>query len=362
MRIAHVVTFASVDGAFGGPLAVASAQCRELAKRGHEVHLVAGWDGRLDLNIPGVSVHPIAAHKLGNGMSTLIAPRLSSTLLSLNADLTHIHLGRDLVTAPVALALLGAGRPYVAQTHGMVASDRRLKSVAFDLFFTRRILRGAKRVLVLGDNERAQILAVDRSLDNLGHLSNGIGSAQAINDGSARTRVVFLARLHPRKGVMAFAEAALILQGAGVAAEFAVYGPDEGDLGRLSRFIEEHPDASITYEGSVAPGGSLDVLRSSGVYVLPSRGEVFPMTVLESLSVGTPVVMGEDSEVSSVLEERGAVRLTDGSAASIAWELRSLIEDERVWRGMSSAGLAAVDDLLSSEAVVNRLISMYEEM
>ncbi|WP_240167380.1 hypothetical protein [Streptomyces noursei] len=45
MRITHVVTLVSRDGAYGGPVSVATGQLGELAARGHEVELVALWRG-----------------------------------------------------------------------------------------------------------------------------------------------------------------------------------------------------------------------------------------------------------------------------------------------------------------------------
>lgn len=55
---------------------------------------------------------------------------------------------------------------------------------------------------------------------------------------------------------------------------------------------------------------------AAGVFVLPSKGEVFPLTVLEALAAGTPVMMSSESALS--LPDSGAalvkVRWDDVSA------------------------------------------------
>ena len=104
MRIAHIVTYVSEDGAYGGPIAVARAQTAELARRGHDVKLLAGWDGRARLSIPGVDVRLFPVRRVAPGFSGLVAPGLQRHLrMALaNYDALHVHLARDLVTLPAA--------------------------------------------------------------------------------------------------------------------------------------------------------------------------------------------------------------------------------------------------------------------
>src|SRR6478735_802081 len=104
MRIAHVVTYVSADGAFGGPVAVAIAQAEELARRGNDVHFLAGWDGVATLQIPGVDVRLFATKHRAPGLSGLSAPGLRRFLGRHrdSFDVVHVHLGRDLVTLPAA--------------------------------------------------------------------------------------------------------------------------------------------------------------------------------------------------------------------------------------------------------------------
>jgi len=63
MRILHVVTLVSVNGAYGGPVAVAVGQTQALAELGHDVTLLAGWDGRATLSIPNVDVQLFRARQ-----------------------------------------------------------------------------------------------------------------------------------------------------------------------------------------------------------------------------------------------------------------------------------------------------------
>lgn len=324
MRIAHVLTYISADGAFGGPLAVMSEQTRELARRGHHVEVFAGWDGEARFAPEGVTVHLFPARQVvpGAGFSGLVAPGLRRALLRRRGefDVVHVHLARDLITLPVAHALRGAagGPRLFLQPHGMVKPDGRVRARIFDRW-VRPVLRGATGTFALTDTDAGRLRAVEPRV-RIVDLPNGVSLPSPIaRDASARPEVLFLARLQPRKRVLLFAEAAHRLLAAGVDADFVVVGPDEGDLAELQRRIAawEHGQR-IRYEGAVPPGAGRDRMARADVYVLPSFSEPFPMSVLEALSVGTPTVISETCHIADRLVDAVATFPERGAAAGAA--------------------------------------------
>ncbi|WP_147359905.1 glycosyltransferase [Clavibacter lycopersici] len=362
LRIAHVLPYVSADGAFGGPVAVAVEQCRELARQGHRVVLVAGWDGEVDLAVDSVDVRLFRTHALpGLGFSGLVSPAMVAGLRRhvREFDVVHIHLGRHLLALAAAEACRRAGVPYVLQTHGMVTDDSRAKSRILDAVAVRRVLAGARAVLALTDAEEEALDVVSRGDARVVRIRNGVApvSVTRHREPDAVPEVLFLARLHPRKRVLAFAEMAALLHERGVRARFAVVGPDEGDLPALTAFIAAHPGLPLVHEGSIAPGASTERLAAADVYVLPSVREVFPMTVLEAMAVGTPVVLTEDCGIAEELRAAGAALVTDGSARALATAVERLLTSptirDEIRRGMRSSlagafGIAAVADELTA--------------
>ncbi|WP_344792736.1 glycosyltransferase [Gryllotalpicola daejeonensis] len=366
MRIAHVVTYVSEDGAFGGPVAVAVAQTAELARRGHQVELLAGWDGKAQLAVPGVAVRlfPVSALPVG-GFSGLRAPELARRLLPRagSLDAVHLHLARDLITLPLAARLARSGRPFIVQPHGMVMPDARPKTRLFDAVWTKRTLRAASTAFALTDREEAGLAAVGGDGVRVERIANGIDArptADAARD-AAHPEVLFLARLHPRKRVMAFARAAALLAERGSPARFTVVGPDEGDLAELQRFIAEHPAVPLRYEGAISQGAARGRIAQASVYVLPSFGEVFPMTVLEALSAGTPVVLTSDCGIADELAQRGAGHVTDGSPGELADAVSALLSDASAWSAAVAAGSASITEVFGIGAVADRLEAAYAD-
>lgn len=328
------------------------------------MELIAGWDGLASLNLRGVDVKLFRSRQVvPAGFSGLAAPSLLRYLMSRahDFDVVHVHMARDLITLPGAARLLGIVPRLVIQTHGMIMPDPRLKARLLDWIATRRVLRAASVLLALTQVEANGLREVARVPVEVSRIPNGVHLPERTKANiGLRPQVLFLARLHPRKRVMAFAEMALILTREGRVETFHVVGPDEGDLQALQEFIAKHNlSTQLFYEGSIESGASLDRLREASVFVLPSVGEVFPMAVLEALSVGTPVVITEDCGLADDLKKWGAGQVTDGTPRSLAEATRMLLTHPDIHKKQATSGVQAVRTELSIEAVVDQLESLY---
>lgn len=362
MRIVHVVTYVSEDGAFGGPIAVAVAQLEELARRGHEVELLAGWDGKATLAVVGVKVSLFKVKRVRKaGFSGLVAPGLARAARARARDgaIIHVHLARDLVTLPAALAVLTYTKPAL-QTHGMVMPDARMAAKLLDRFFTSRVLRRARRVLVLTESEANGIKEISTGSSAVELIANGLRAPEVSSHSRRANEVLFLARLHPRKGVLAFGEMCKILVQRGVAVRCVVVGPDEGDLPKLRAFVSANSlDEHLIYEGVLPTGQAINRLSKAGVYVLPSTGEVFPMTVLEALAAGTPVVTTNDSGLAPHLVALGAAEVTGGNPEELADAVSRILTDRSLRDRLILNGRLGLTTTFSIEAVVRRLERVY---
>jgi len=365
VKIAHVVTYISADGAFGGPVAVAASQAEQLAREGHEVEIIAGWDGVAAFEVPGVKITLHKVRRVAPGFSGLVAPRLQRQLRTERYDCVHVHLARDLITTPAALNLTRSGRAFVLQPHGMVMPDRRPQSRIFDWYATRKILQRANAIFTLTAVESVGVIAVSGSEKVRPiQIANGIrssdNSTSPIRDVDY-PEVIFLARLHPRKQVMAFAKMAALLISRGSNATFHVVGPDEGDLPELKRYISVRGlSGKIQYEGAIPAGAGAARIARGSVFVLPSTGEVFPMTVLEAMSVGTPVVISEDCGISPELRRRHAALVVDPSPEALADAVELLLTDTASRDVVLRNAEIAVADWLNVEAISAILVRGYQ--
>ena len=366
MRIAHVVTLVSADGAFGGPLSVAVGQIAELAGRGHRMTLYAGWDGVGTVDLPpsvDVRLHKVRALVPGGSLAGVVALGLPFELDARSEahDVVHIHQGRDLLSVSAGWMANARSLPYLVQTHGMIGPDERNRAKIMDALAVRSVLGGAAAVLSLNEQEDAALGAVVSGLA-LTRLRNGIAEAPPFPrpEPGGRPEVLFLARLDRRKRVLAFALLAVDLLDRGVDADFVVVGPDEGDLAELLAFVESKGRSDrIRYEGPIEPSRVRERMSRADLYVLPAVDEPFGMTVLEAVSVGTPAVVTDSCGIGADLAERGAVVVSPPAASQLAEAVLGLLADPERRAAMGRAGRQAVRDAYGIASVVDELEPMY---
>lgn len=365
MKIAHVVTYVSPDGAFGGPVRVALGQAAALAERGHDVTVYAAAPPALagTSSVDGYTLKTFPARRLapGKGFAAMAAPQLTRALRADAAtfDIAHVHLARDLVTLPAARQFKLARVPYVAQPHGMIdASDNPLAK-PLDTIATRPLLRGARMILTLTDREVHDITAIEPSA-RTAPISNGIRIDELVPYEGRENTVLFLARLHPRKRPLAFVEMAKGLKDTLPTTRFVLAGPDEGEGAAVRAAIADATMGNrLEWIGAVSPENTEALLASARAYVLPAFGEVFPMTILESLRVGTPVVTTDSLGIAGECERFGAALITDGSPGELAKAVtRVLVADAEPSR-LRAGGQSFLREKLDIARVAETLEALY---
>lgn len=365
LRVLHAVTLHSPTGAFGGPVRVALNLAHGLRDRGHTPRLLAladGFGGPPPTDVEGVPARLYPARRLlPLGFSGITSPALLAEAgrLVRGADVVHVHLARDLVTLPLALAALRARIPLVLQTHGMVDPSDRLLAKVLDALAVRRVLRGASAVLHLTAHERRDLDAVlGAPLPHAVRLVNGVPRQSARPAPEGPPRILYAARLQARKRPGDFVAAAPAILRRHPDAHFVVAGPDEGELASVRCLIDQLGLRDrVSYVGPLGAAEVLDELRRAHVYVLPSVDEPFPMSVLESLSVGTPAVVTVSNGLASAVRDAGAGRVVE-DAAGLPDAVMDLLEPEAAEKA-SAAAYALAADAFSIDAVVEDLLGVY---
>lgn len=366
MRIISIVTLITPDGAYGGPVRVAVNQASALTDLGHQVLLLAGHHGfeTVPTTVDGFPVRLYPARRLlpGTGFAGLTSPGLLRAVNSLlpGADVVHVHAARDLITLPAAALAARAKVPYFLQTHGMIDPSDRALAKPLDALLTRRLLRGAAGVFHLTDLERLQLTEVAGPLA-FQPLANGVPLAEP----TAQTtgEVLYLARLAPRKRPLFFVEAARTLHQDFPQARFALVGPDEGEGPAVTEAIHaaRGDGTDIEWTGGLPPEQTLTRMSAASIYVLPSIDEPYPMSVLEAMSVGKPVIVTDSCGLAGFITDHEAGLVVDASLPSLIAALRDLLSDPSGAQAMGARGRDAVRQELSMGAIARSLAARYRE-
>ncbi|WNI33686.1 glycosyltransferase [Streptomyces sp. ITFR-6] len=380
MKILHVVTLHTPDHAFGGPTRVALNLSRVQRAAGDDARIMAlgdGFEGLLPSLVEGVPAHLYQARHLlprfevsgiTSGPLLLAARRMMR-----GADIVHVHLMRDLVTLPAALLALASGTPLVVQTHGMVDPTENRVARLTDLLGVRRVLRGADAVLHLTEAERVDVNAVAAPvpLRRTVRLVNGVRPQERkpARDPARPPTVLFLARIQERKRPQDFVAAMPAVLAEHPDARFVLAGPDTGALpGTLRLARELGVLGSLDHVGPLGHEEVLAAGRQADVYVLPSIEEPLGVSVLEAMSVGTPVVITRTCGLGPDVARAGAGRVIDSrvgedgaNAHKVARAVLELLEP----KANAEAGQAAwelVGKDFTIDAVTRTLRRTYEDV
>jgi glycosyltransferase involved in cell wall biosynthesis len=272
-------------------------------------------------------------------------------------DVVHVHLARDLITLPAALLTARRGVPYVLQCHGMVDASGSLLARFGDPLLTRPALIRAARVLYLTETERQDLATLLPQTDTLQHLPNGVPRTDLEADGST-PEVLYLARLTARKRPALMVDVAEALVEEFPATRYRIVGPDEGEGPALEAAITRS-SADIVWEGPLDPDHTLDRMSTAGIFVLPSVDEPYPMSVLEAMSVGLPVVVTDTCGLAPLVARTGAGIVTDASLSSLVGAVRSLLADPAAARRMGRAGRDVARRELGMDAIAHTLEELY---
>ena len=135
-------------------------------------------------------------------------------------------------------------------------------------------------------------IAVASDLSTLFDESGLVSSSHTRKPGEP-LRIAFLSRIAPMKNL----DFALrVLAKVNIPVNFYIFGPmeDESYWRQCEGLIAGlPPNISVRYEGAVDHSQVASVLESHDLFFLPTRGENYGHVIMESLSVGTPVLIAD---------------------------------------------------------------------
>lgn len=334
----------------GGLETVVGAETRGLRDRGWDVTVVSSGAGtRVEDGIRTVRVRAWNGLEERYGVPfPLFSPRLLWVLARevRRADLVHVHDVLYLSSWVAALWCLVLRTPYVVHRHvGFVhhsSAQVRLVQGVVLATFGRLVLGGARTVLPIDEHVAAGLPDPSKVVV----LGNGVDTARFHpRPPVARERPValFVGRFVPKKGFD------LVAAAAGDEYEIAFAG------GERPAGLE---DPRLRFLGAVPADEMPEVYAAADVMVVASVGEC-PLTVLEAMASGLPVLLREDPALHSPWTAGPGVRFVDMAAGDLPEALRKLAADPDERRRLGAEGAAFARAAYSWDVHVDRLEDVY---
>jgi glycosyltransferase involved in cell wall biosynthesis len=196
-------------------------------------------------------------------------------------------------------------------------------------------------------------------------IDNGVPvhAAAGRRDEHEPPRLLYVGLLTPRKGVLDLVTASRLLRERGVAHELWLLGgtPDEGPAAEAE--VRAQLDGSARLLGTRAPEEMPAEFAAADVFCLPSWWEAMPLSVLEAMAAGLPVVATDVGDVSRAVADGITGHVVPArSPEKLADALEPLLTDRGLRRRMGEAGRARVVDQFSCDVTARQVSALYAEL
>ena len=243
-------------------------------------------------------------------------------------DGLHIHGLWEASTAMASRTARRLGRPYLLSAHGMLEpwalANKRLKKQIYAGLVERKAVTNAACLHALTEAEAQQY----RDFGAQGPVAIIPNAVQVPVELSAepffasfpglraKRIVLFLGRLHPKKGLDLLASAWGSIARSYPAAHLVLAGPDTlGTAAKLDHvFTAQGCENTVTFTGMLDEESKWSALAAAELFVLPSYSEGLSMGTLEALGAGVPVIVTRHCHMPDVTRQE------------LGWEIEADVE------------------------------------
>jgi glycosyltransferase involved in cell wall biosynthesis len=378
---------ADMDPRQGGPPRVVYGSACALARAGVAVEIAA--TGPAEAADATRAAWPLLAEL---GIPLHIFPRNGPATLGYSAgmdrfvrrevagfDAVHVHGVWEQCFARGARRARAAGVRTFVSPHGMLdrwqlRQSRFKKRVALRLFGTGAMLKHADGVLYGTRHEADEARSLGLPSPAL-VMPNGV-EPEPLPDRATVTAglherfpqmrewsrtVLFLSRIHPKKGLDMLVEAfARVRQTHPDAGLLAVAIPQDADYeARLRTRIDELGSERLVLVTDLVGPEARSALAAADVFCLPSHQEGLSIAILEAMGAGLPVLITTECHLDE-LEDRGAGKVVPDTIPGLTAGLEALLDlDEEKLAAMGRRGSEIVAAEYSWEGIAAKLAALY---
>lgn len=325
MKLLHLLP--TLDPRAGGPTESVRQSGLSLTALGHQVE-VASVD---DPAAPWLDTFPLPVHALGPakgfyGYTPNLVPWLQAHAAEFDAVIVN-----GLWQYPSYAtwkALRHSGVPYYVFPHGMLDPWfkrtyplKHLKKCLYWPWAEYRVLRDATRVIFTAQEERRlarESFRLYRANEEVVAFGTHRPPADAANLRAAfyaaqpalreRRLLLFLGRIHPKKGCDLLLQAFAALCERDASLHLVMAGPDNSEWAATLKTLagELGMAQRVTWTGMLQGDEKWGAFYASDAFVLPSHQENFGIAVAEALACGLPALISDKVNIWREVEAEGA--------------------------------------------------------
>jgi glycosyltransferase involved in cell wall biosynthesis len=342
----------------GAPLHV-RALALGLLERGWTVGVVFGEEGPVeaDLRARGVDCHvlPNLRSDMRFWRDRRSVAGLVGLLQAFAPDLVHAHSAKAGMVARLAAARLGVPCVYTVHGWGFGPGRARLQAAVLSVVERALVRLTARYIAVSRADERLGRERLRLPGDAITTVHNGVEDTPHRARPEVSRVIAMVARAHRQKD-----HATLLRATEGLDCEVWLAGGGTDAEAFRSALEPAGPDPVRRVRWLGARSDIAELLAGASVFVLSSRYEGLPLSIIEAMRAGLPVVASDVGGVGELVrpDANGAL-FESGDAAALRARLKALLDDPDRRARLGAAARADDEAGYTVEAMMRSTLEVY---
>ena len=196
-----------------------------------------------------------------------------------------------------------------------------------------------------------------------GVLAPAAPPTDAIRSIATESTVLYVGRLRTRKAVAVLLEAIAAIGARRPDLRLVIAGDGEQGAALRQRAAKSDLQGRVEFAGALSREAIAECYRQAAVLCLPSIYEGFPVTIVEAMGAGLPVVATRVAGVPEAVDDGVTGLLVDPEdAAALAAALERVLEDVDARRRMGRAARSEFERSFTIGVVTDAHLKLYEEL
>lgn len=290
--------------------------------------------------------------------------KMFGTLITQKIDIVHIHLASRKSFYRKSLYINLASifkKRIVIHMHGGEFDDfYKNESNKYQQKYITKTFNKASIILALGEEWQKRINQYTNTPVEILYNSVDIGKENPYS--YEYENILFLGRIEKEKGVYDLINAMKVVQSFDKESKLILAG--DGELEKIKKVIRTlNLNENVILTGWISQKDVRELLMKTSIFVLPSYNEGLPMSILEAMSLGIPIISTSVGSIPEVVENNinGKIILP-GKIKELSNALIELIKDNEKRKKMSEINFYKIKKNFSNEVNHEKLNSIYNSL
>ena len=363
MKIIHYIP--SIDRIAGGTSTYMQVLGKELGKLA-EVHIITHASEN-PLPISNCEIHNVSVY---NPINSRFKNEVSKLFDVIKPDLVHVNCCWMPACAFVQQMAQKRNIKVVLTPHGMLEPwlikrhywTRKLPAL---LLYQKAAIQNADCLQATAESEKENLLKLGYN-SNIKIVKLGIDAESIIMKTSWKKnkQLLFLSRVHVKKGINYLIEAADILRDDLQGYKILVAG--EGDADYVAYLKQQIMDKGlqdiIQLIGGVYGNKKWELFQTSDFFVLPTHSENFGLAIAESLASGTPVITTVGTPWNDLNSSNAGAWIEIGTQPLVETLRRFLSLSDGELEAMGKNGRKLIETKYSAKVMAEEMMKVYDSL